>query len=649
VFDYEADKYAIPGYQLVLQHRLNNASGGVAVYIINELYFDHKSFLFPHAEVVQIYLTKLFINSIKITLEIVCVYNESSRFSFKNFKDDLENILKGSGKCCILIGDFNINTLEKSNEGTQYDSLLAAYGFINLVNEPTRVIDNSVSCLDHVIVKNCSNLKITSTVEKLGFSDHYANIVCCCVSYSVRVAQYCKYVNYSVLNRKIQNTDWQHIYNNDGSVDNALDKFYELYNSCLEDATSLKLINNKNRHRSPWITDNLVSKTNFKNKLYKIVKMDINKHNLTLIRQYKKLSKKVTNLIRVAKMKFYSDKIEAARGDRKQYWQVVRSVLRASSAGAKRQPLTSVIVNDILYDVPGNELLIANAFNDFFINTPPALLESEFGQNFQLMPEMPFYPSNLMINYITVHDVCKLLSQMKNKKSTGPDGVSIVTIKSNLNKLAPVIKYIFNLSIKQGKFPEQLKQACVIPIFKSNEKKIMSNYRPISLINSLAKVFEKIMQKQLVKYFNMYNLFSTRQYGFLKGESTDCAIDQHIRHIVSSVDGNRPTVATYIDFSKAFDLVDRNILLFKLRCYGVTGVALSWIESFLLNRQQVVKVNGVVSQPQTSNHGVPQGGVLGPLFFVIFINDLLEKNFTPKFLLTQMISHLLLREPHINI
>ncbi|KAG8294046.1 hypothetical protein J6590_108172 [Homalodisca vitripennis] len=219
---------------------------------------------------------------------------------------------------------------------------------------------------------------------------------------------------------------------------------------------------------------------------------------------------------------------------------------------------------------------------------------------------------------------------MINKRSCGIDGIDILTVKNNIDIFLPILHHIFSKSLAQNVFPDTFKIACVIPIFKHGSKTEFSSYRPISLINTVAKIFETLIKNQLLDYLVSRSIFSPYQFGFLPNKGTDLAIQNHIQCIAESVDRNKFTAAVYLDFQKAFDLVEIDILMKRFETYGIAGNALAWLNSFCRKRKQLVKVNKYVSNTLELRHGVAQGGVLGPMMFNIFINELLKIKLNSK-------------------
>ena len=218
-------------------------------------------------------------------------------------------------------------------------------------------------------------------------------------------------------------------------------------------------------------------------------------------------------------------------------------------------------------------------------------------------------------------EVLSIIHFLKIGKSPGCDTISNSLVKNLAAEIVQPLVHIFNLSLTNGIVPREMKVAKVVPIFKKGDPKLLTNYRPISLLISFSKILEKLIYVRTVKFLNSSKMFSNFQFGFREKHTTTHAILHFINKVSYAMDNHMHTLGIFLDYSKAFDRVDHKILLRKLSHYGVRGAALDWFRSYLADRQQFVSINGFDSELQNVSCGVPQGSLLGPLLFILYIND----------------------------
>ena len=232
------------------------------------------------------------------------------------------------------------------------------------------------------------------------------------------------------------------------------------------------------------------------------------------------------------------------------------------------------------------------------------------------------YKNSFVLYPTTPEEICQTAASMPNKESCGYDDISIATMKIAIPFISTPLARVINNSFSQGIVPDSTKVAKILPLFKSGDQSLLSNYRLISLLPSFSKIFERLVYNRLISYLNKNNILYDYQFGFRSNHDTAMAVTEMVDKIAEAIDSKKISLGIFIDLSKAFDTINHNILIQKLSFYGIRGLSLEWFKSYLSDRSQFVYYNNAKSTVEKITCGVPQGSILGPLLFLLYVNDI---------------------------
>ena len=648
----ESSVYYLEGYNSFYQEKhVNKSKGtGVAIYLdanLNGVVNDQLSWITKNLETLFVTIQG------PEPVYVGVLYRPPSGNPIEAL-EELEKILELCPKKNVhILGDFNINLHDQSNAlANDFENLILGVGMSPLISISTHHKPGcQPSCIDNILTNDIENSIVSGTLSTcIGHHHAVFNILSSPLAKgnepALKHVQYYDYCNKNVDKfveaLSLELTKEQPV---------NFSEFFSVFNNQLDIACKLERpkCSKRTPKSNPWITAGLITSIDRKHELNDLWKKANKEKCLNtanpkradcLCENCKKVAhhrleftnyrRSLNYLINCAKRKYHGQKISECSGDSKKTWQIINE-LRGKKA---RQIKPNFVIDN---ERVTNRRVIANEFNKYFASIASNLNQAYSNENLRIssLPSFTDYlpKSESASIYLRECDNSEILTIIKELKNGKSSDIPIHVIKKSSQVITPYLTKFFNDCMQEGYFPDELKTGRISPIYKKEDEQALENYRPVSTLPVFGKLLEKLIYARLYSFFVSKGIIHENQYGFRKGHSTSHALNFSVQHLESCIKNKQHVLGIFIDLSKAFDTIDHQKLTTKLNNYGIRGNALRLIESYLANRKQFVSVLDTQSDQLPVRFGVPQGSVLGPLLFVLYINDICNVSDKGKFVL----------------